>query len=243
MKKSLTLLAAFIFGLTLFGFGCKKDTAMNKASINSFDQPATTSTQPIKKPTTPTQPTPAAPAPSSDILYLKQVMKNLLQVRSFRASMSVPSTDGTLTGEIEFVRQGGLHGTLNLPGQITSEVYLLGQDIFFRTGTSTWINLSAKPEGKKAAELFQSAFSLNADETSIPISNSARVLGISDDPQGCKLYTITQSKSDGSGPQQSQICVKNDLPVYLKAPGDQGIVQVSYRDFNTDIKLNPPSVK
>ena len=240
MKRALPQIF-LISALVLFGFGCKKDRPITQPSIQ-INSSSTAIPSP-KKPSTPTPIPPVATGPSAEVIYLRQVIKNLLQIRSFRASMIIPSSDGTVSGEIEFVRQVGLRGSLSLPGAISSEVYLMGQTIYFRSGTSSWINLSTKPEGQKAAELFQSAFSLNAEESSLPISDRAQILATSDDPLGCKLYTLTQPKSVGSGNQQSQICVKNDLPVYLKAPGDQGVVQVTYRDFNADIPLHPPEVK
>ncbi|MDO8617387.1 MAG: hypothetical protein Q7N87_00610 [Candidatus Uhrbacteria bacterium] len=224
--------------LPLFGFGCKTDSNV-KRPTTSVDRLPVVTQQPITKPPVTPPPPPSATATSPDILYLQQVMRNLLQVRSFRAAMMIPDPQGTVTGEIEFVRQTGLHGTLHLPLSITSEVYLIEKKIYFRTNTSTWVDLTATPDGQKAAELFRSAFSLSDKNTSLPVSGSAKMISITEDPSPCKLYTFLQNTSENQE-QKNEICVRNDLPIRLRTFTAQGVVEVTYRDYNAPFELVSP---
>ncbi len=156
--------------------------------------------------------------------------------------MIVPDPAGKITGEIEFVRQTGVHGTLHLPGPSTSEVYLIGSNIYFRTNTSSWVDLGSKPEGKKAADLFRSAFSLSDKNASLPISGSAQIISITEDPNPCKLYTFSQNTSDDQK-QKNEICVRDDLPIRLRTYTAQGVVEITYRDYNAPFDIVSPVKK
>lgn len=231
--------------LAFMGFGCKKQT-----SGFVYPLPLTTNTPSISPTTTPPvyvkdpkKPRDEEHGTDPNILLLRQVMKNLITAKSFRAKMTIPTDAGAMGGDIEFARGKGLHGVLTLPNQSTTEIYLVGQDILFRANTSSWSNLAFTPEGTRMAALFGSAFSLQGNGTTSTISDSATILTITDDPTGCKLYALNQPIIGTRSVEKIQICVKDNLPQYFKAATQAGDVQVSYRDFNQTIPIVSPIKK
>ncbi len=246
MRTIFTPLVILLLVFPLLGFGCKKDPVI-KPGTNypvdaaypvvrkpSTDKTAATVTSTQNK----TQPVTAPTKKDPDITYLQKVMENFDAANSFRATLSIPIKDGTATGSVELSRATGLHGKLAMPTNITTEIYLVGSDIFFRANTSTWENLTNTEEGKQLAELFRIAFSVDGSgSTAIP--DTAQIMGTGRDPSGCKLYVYTEPDRNGS----NQICVKDDLPVRVVSQMDYGNVEVYYRDFNQPITITAPVKK
>ncbi len=123
-----------------------------------------------------------------------------------------------------------------------AEIYLIGSDIYFRSNTSTWQNLGSSNEGKQAIALFRSAFSLDSDGAAQVISDTARMQAITDDPEGCRLYSFTQYTPEGKK-VGIQMCVKDDLPTRLVSQTESGNVIITYKDFNQPIDILPPTTK
>jgi len=233
------LLIALLLGssLILFGFGCKKPAAPKMYTDFEAMMPKTPAL--VQKTTAPA----AAPTPTKtadpNAYYLREVMKNFDRVKSYKAVVTIPTPDGPVTGNIEFVRTTGLHGLLLFSQNRKTEIYLLGEDIYFRVNTSSWENLSATPEGKQVSVLFQSAFSLGDNGSAAILPESARVVGTANDPSGCRLFLVASDS-----PQVPlQICVKNDLPVRVTSPASAGPVEVRYSDYDKPITLVAPIKK
>ena len=233
-KQRLVPLVLLCGSLALFGFGCKKMPAP-KPFVN-FEN-ALASLPRVTAPQLAATSTHAKPA-DPNIIYLRSVMKNFDKASSFRADVTIPSPQGNVTGNIEVVRATGLHGTLRFPQNRTTEIYLLGSDVFFRANTSTWSNLGATDEGKQVSSLVRAAFSLSDNESAAVLPDSARVVGTANDPSGCRLFLIASDQ-----PGTTQICVKNELPIRLISPSPQGDVTANYRDFGKTITLTAPKIK
>lgn len=231
--------------LVLFGFGCKKSTP----PPGSIPAPLPTIPTTTNLPTPPNeqQPKPIETSPQStprpegyvepEITYLRQVMLNLSQAKSFKTAIAIPSDQGTATGNVEFVKQIGLHGTLTIPGGNQSEVYILGSDIYFRANTTTWSDLSRSPEAANIKNLFESSLSFTAGTSTI--TGTARMISTKDDPSGCRLYTLSQYTSD-ENKVTFQICVKDDLPAKIISQSSTGRIEVAFREYNQFIKLESP---
>jgi hypothetical protein len=217
----------------------------NPAATDALPQAATTLFPAVQPPTksadqTKTLPTLFVPPVSQDVLYLRQVFTRFSKTRSFRADLRIPTDAGQAAGQVTFVRDQGLYGILDLPQDIKAEVLMRQGQIFFRAGTSSWINLSDQPEGKQMLELFQK--SLAIDETAVGyLPDHAVVTAIINDPEGCRLYTVDQSET--VAPHLVGICVKNEMPVRLTAETDNGPIEVRYRDFNANLTLPVVSLK
>ena len=245
MLRSRSLLFALPFLLVFVGFGCKKSSSgiiyPLPSAINTPISVSTTRPAPYVK--DPKKPKDQETGTDAQILLLRQVMKNLVSARSFRAKMSVPTETGTMHGDIEFSRGQGLHGMLTLSDQSTTEIYLIGQDVLFRVNTSTWTNFAFTPEGTRLARLFGSAFSLQGYGTTSTISDSARITSVHEDPSGCTLYVFRQPVADTGSFEKIQICVKDHLPSFFRVATQVGNVEVHYRDFNQTIPIVYPRNK
>lgn len=224
--------------LALSGFGCKKTptTTVILGRTNTL--------APIAADGTADAPALHVPQPTFNAVeavdYLRTVMRNFSQVRSFRASLKIPIGTGFATGQLE--SEGTkMHGKLQLPGPVMTELYLIDRDIWFRSGTSSWENLAGTAEGEQTANLLRNTFSLggSASPTST-IAENAVVTNITEDPSGCKLYVLNQPSQEG-GNETIALCVKNDLPNFLSAQTPDGkTVEVRYWDYNRAFNLYAP---
>ena len=180
---------------------------------------------------------------ASELPYLTQVFKNLAGVNSFRATMSVPSATGNQsTIETEFVRGKGIHATLTEPTIDPLELYFVGDNAFYRSGTSTWLNLASTAEGVKAIGVLKAAMSVDPKgETKTILFSSAIILSVTDEAGGCKRYVVTQYDENGDK-QNLDICVKNSLPSTISTISAGGVSNISYRDLNQPIPFNPPKL-
>lgn len=237
--------------LVLGGFGCKKQpvptfhpdlykTVSSSASANAA--PQNTNELPANFGHIPIPPEKADRYVPAEIVYLRQVLKNFANADSFRANMTFPSSDGITTGEIEYAKGKGLHGVLHIPGNNQTEVYLIGQDVFFRSNTSSWLNLVGTTEGTRTSLLFLSAFSIGSNASSTYISDSARIIDVKEQPSGCKMYNFTQYTVSATK-ETLHICVKDNLPTFVSVDTKNGGIDTSYRDYNTAIDIVSPVKK
>jgi hypothetical protein len=238
----LPVLALVIAALAIGGFGCKKK---NESRL-VIPKPLTVrgaATVPVTElePPGPPRPEDADGYIPPEVLYLRQVIRNFTQVQSFRATMTVPTDAGTARGEVEFARARGLHGTLTLPTSDVppTELYLIADHVYFRSGTSTWLDLFGTAEGVRVMEIFRSAFSLSPNTTSTFISDSARMTRVTDDPEGCKRHTFTQFVPTGER-ETMFICVKDNLPAIIGTVTANGPIEIRYRDYNQPVPLVHP---
>jgi len=233
MKRSPLLVS--LLALAVFGFGCK---------------PAQPQTPPVPNATAPvTQPasvpvTNDAPAGvSRDVLYARQVLRNLSQASTFRASMNVPTANGLVATNLDYNRDTGLYGTIQIPGTSggsqTANLFANDKEIWFRQGTSTWQDLSNTQDGKNFQAVFQNAFNYQ-DRYQSTVSDTATLTSKTDDPAaGCQRYAFSQP-TDNGGTQTFTLCVNADLPVYLTIDGPFGQIEVHYRDVNGKVEVHKP---
>lgn len=141
---------------------------------------------------------------------------------------------------MEFSRTEGMHGTIKLTPDVTTELYLIGENIFFRSNTSTWLNLAYTQEGKDLSQLFQSALTLAQDRKENMISESAQLEHKEEDKaRGCRRFTFSQLNFSGER-EAWQICAAQELPVHIIAPTIGGPAEFRYHDFNQPISIKPP---
>ncbi len=233
--------------LVVLGFGCKKPATDKPKLGYGFWQ----IDKPVKPPTVAPTPDVRKRKPNDkgdhyvepEVRYLQQVLNNFTNVRSFRASLKLPSSAIAPDGEMEFARGKGLHGSLRLPDGTSSELVFIKQDIFFRSGTSTeWTNLGGTDEGARMTRSFVLALNLSPSGTADLISDKAKMLSREDDPSGCKRYTFIQRDMTGEK-QTSYLCVQNELPTIVGTVTPQGNVETRYRDFNQPIEIKNPIKK
>lgn len=233
MKRSYLLLP--LLALSLFGFGCKKtETPPVPNAVAPIDGAAAAQT--------PTTDEKTNPGVSRDILYARQVLRNLSQASAFRASMVVPSAGGIINTVLDYNRINGLLGKVTIPtdvGPQTAELFANETEIWFREGTSTWQNLSNTEEGKNFKAIFQNAFGYQGQYQST-VADNAKLLSKDEDTSvNCTRHAFTQVLDTGSE-QKFTLCIARDLPVYLTIDGPFGQIEVRYRDVNGKVDVQKP---
>ncbi|MEI7512648.1 MAG: hypothetical protein WCK01_04290 [Candidatus Uhrbacteria bacterium] len=235
MKR--TFLIAPLLTIALFGFGCKSTEAPAPQIPNAV---VPNDSAPVSVPV-PTSTTPVGVSP--DVLYARQVLRNLSQANSFRASMKVPTANGRVATNLEYSRTGGLSGSIEIPGDNgatqTANLFANDSEIWFRQGTTTWQNLSNTEDGKNFQAVFQNAFNYQNRYQST-VADTATLTSKTDDPvEACSRYAFNQPTGNG-GTQTFTLCVKADLPVYLTIDGPFGQIEVHYRDINGNVEVKRP---
>jgi hypothetical protein len=232
MKKS--ILAASLLSLALLGFGCKQPETQPQVPNAVAPVDGSGSTQaPTSQP---------APGVSRDVLYARQVLRNLSQANTFRAAMVVPSAGGIINTTLDYNRANGLIGKVTLPttaGPQTAELYANDTEIWFRDGTSTWQNLSNTEEGQDFRTIFQNAFGYQSQYQST-VSDTAKLTSKDEDTSAnCTRHAFTQTVVTGAE-QRFTLCIAADLPVYLTIEGPYGQIEVRYRDVNGNVEVKKP---
>ncbi len=233
MKRSLLLLP--LLGLALVGFGCRQPETSPQVP-NAVTPINGGNTQ------TPTANAPTDAGISRDVLYARQVLRNLNQASAFRASMVVPSAGGIINTVLDYNRLNGLIGRVTVPtdsGPQTAELYANDTEIWFRDGTSTWQDLSNTEEGRSFKAVFQNAFGYQGQYQST-VADNARLLSKEEDTSAnCTRHAFIQTLNTGSE-QRFTLCAAGDLPVYLTIEGPFGQIEVRYKDVNGNVEVKKP---
>lgn len=219
--------------LALGGFGCKKTPTYDySTALNNLRAPTRGAiTQPSA---------PVTPETANAFDEVRRVVENLSQADSFRAHLILPTTDGSATGELEFEKEEGFHGTLQFPGALRTELYAIGSDLWFRASGADWTNLKNTPEGTNTAQMFRSAFTFG-DVTSTLFLKEMKLVDTVDDRDGCKRYVFERPSAEGG--ETTNVCVKNNLPVYIASTSPTAHFEIRYRDFGQKIELKAPIIK
>lgn len=233
------MFVALVITLALTGFGCKKQAT--PAPIGLFQKPTNESAQ-----TKPWAPDPNAPRDLDnqiipEIEYLRQVMRNFTLVNSFRAKITSPFDDGIMVAQMEAEKGHGIHAFLHLPNNMSNELYLVGDAVYVRNGTSTWQTHRNTEEATRLQLMFAQALFAGQNTTSSKfISDSSRIVSVKDTEKGCKEYAFTQYIKNGSKTTLS-LCVKNDLPSIMTVPTTGGDMVIEYSDYNQSFNIQAPA--
>ena len=221
-----------VLAIALFGLGCKSPERKGEPVPNAAAPSGL--------------PTPDADLPpqgvSRDVIYARQVLRNLNDAKSFRVAMLVPSAAGVINTTLDYNRVNGLLGKVTVPtdqGAQTAALYANQNEIWFKDGESGWKDLSDTEEGRNFNAIFQNAFGYQSQYQST-ISDTATLLSKEQDPNvGCTRYAFRQSSNNGSE-QTFTLCVTADLPVYLTINGPFGQIEIRYRDVNGNVDVQKP---
>ncbi len=231
MKRSLLLAPLLVLALT--GFGCKKAEPA-QAPVPNAAAPVNSANPAVPE---------AAAGVSRDVLYARQVLRNLSQAKSFHASLIVPSASGRINTTLDFNRLTGMLGRIDVTATDgatqTAQLFASEAEIWFRQGTSTWVDLTKTDDGKRFQAVFANAFSYSDQYQSTVSDTAALVAKTEDRAAGCQRQAFTQKLNDGST-QAFTLCVKQDLPVYLTIDGPFGQIEVHYKDINGSVEVKRP---
>ncbi len=223
-----------LLALALFGFGCKKQDRQG--------EPVPNASAPVESGVSADGQSAAPQGVSRDVIYARQVLRNLNEARSFRVAMLVPSAAGVINTTLDYNRTTGLIGKVTIPasdGTQTAELYANQDEIWFKDGENGWTDLSNTEEGRAFNAIFQNAFGYQSQYQST-ISDTATLLSKETDPNvGCTRYAFRQTSNNGSE-QTFTLCASADLPVYLTINGPFGQIEIRYRDVNGNVVVQKP---
>lgn len=231
MTRSASLFGLSLCALILFGFGCKP--GWNDPYYRFRNSTSTRQTL------SPSEQQKRWQELEKGLQTIQTAIQNLSNASSFKANIHFPLGVGYVTGGLEFSREQGIHGTLQAPGPVVTELYAVNDQILFKSKDTDWLDVSGTEEGKTVKDQLMSAFLFTADrDRSGLIADASQIEEVAPDRSGCTLYTFVTS---GEAPQRVSMCVKNSYPTYIMTMDDDGkVTEIRYRDFNESISFVLP---
>lgn len=170
---------------------------------------------------------------------LEQAVKNFRASKTFRASISQPTVQGTVTGEVEYVKPMRLHAILTPPDKQILELLIIGGTVYVRTGKETW-EMTNNAFAKTYGQAFFSSM-LASDDTlaSFGIADDATIVVKNDNGKRCKLYQTQYKQEDKD--LSIQFCLNSDGQIgYMVTETKDGTVTAVYKDYNAMFLIERP---
>lgn len=178
---------------------------------------------------------------SPDVLNrqnLAEAVKRFRESKSFRVKLTQPTTQGVVTGELEYVKPLRLHATLNTPDKQVLEMVIIGETVYVRTGNDTW-EMSNDAFAKDYGRSFFATMLISDDTlASFGVADDAPIT-VKQDPSKCTNYT-TQYKQDDKM-KGIQFCVNTNKDItIMKIQTTNGETTSEYRDYNSMFLIERP---
>ena len=169
---------------------------------------------------------------------LSEAIKRFREAKSFRVKLTQPTTQGIVTGELEYVKPLRLHATLNTPDKQVLEMIIIGETVYVRTGKETW-EMSNDAFVKDYGRSFFATMLITDDTlASFGIADDAPIT-LKQDPSKCVNYT-TQYKLDDKL-KNIQFCVNANKDItIIKIQTANGETVSEYRDYNSMFLIERP---
>jgi hypothetical protein len=183
-----------------------------------------------------------SPKPDQDTLNrqnLEQGIKNFRAAKSFRASISQPTAQGVITGEIEYVKPLRLHAVLTEADQQVSELIIIGGTVYVRKSKNTW-EMSNNAFAKGFGQTFFSSM-LVSDDTlaSFGIEDNESITVKDDNSKHCKNYSTMYKQEEKKFNIQFCLNDQNQI-VNMVTENEDGSMTASYKDFNALFLIERP---
>jgi len=240
---SLTLVLGTV---ALLGLGCKSPQEKLEQRIQAAKEQAVATfglheAAPAEEPAEPRRDGLEGPDPSSEIIYLRQVMRNLGRAETFRAVIDVPVQDGDADISVDYNKAVGLYGRMRIDvdNRLTiSDIFLSEDEIHFRMNTDAWTNITDSDEATVLRTLFQNITQPNQKAEEF-VSKYAQMQERAEQPN-CTLYAFKQYNATRARVELYQVCVKGDLPVYVITDAPFGKQRIVYKDINNFVDVQHP---
>lgn len=240
-------LCVLLGAVALLGFGCKSPQEKLQERIREAQEAATRafgggSEEESEPKRDPNRVIDNKPDPSPEILYLRDVMRNLGRAETFRAKVDVPIQGGEADISIDFNNTIGMYGRLRieLDDELTvSDIFMSDDQIHFRANTSTWTNISDTDDGRVLQALFQRVTSPNRAAEKF-VSEYAKVEQQTEHDSGCSLYAFKQYNELRARVETYQICVQDNLPRFVITESPFGEQRIDYSDINQFVDVVHP---
>ena len=201
--------------------------------------------QPFFSSATPTwaiPPSPAesdAPAPSNPKEELKMALDAFKALTSFRATVSLPTKDGVLTGSLDFQKPDRFHATIKTGNVEPIEIIIVKDSLYLRNKEISWIDFSKKSGSKDVSNSLKAALSGDSSLDKLVLGDAAEIKKTMDEDAQCVQYSTTLKTEKGEQ-IPVDVCVANGLPKRVTMTTAQGAFIVDYHDYNAIFLIERP---
>lgn len=217
----------------LCGAGCRKNT--QQPSVTPSDQQAQVYLPPAPE---------AETEQARNLRELREALSNFGSAKTFRSKMSVTTSAGTVTGQIDVMKPDRFHGTIETKtsgGTEKNEIIGIGSMMYVNVGNDLWALVKDPAKSKAYTDAFRSSVSEQASILPSVFPNDSIVTKARDAALDCDIYatTITPPEST-STPLALQVCVQNNLPKRITFSPAAGSATVDYFDYNKLFVIERP---
>lgn len=212
------------------GAGCEKASPTQPNS----NKPTSSENGNVQQPAKP-------PTPEELRKELLGVVDHFKNTKSFRAKITISSSNKPIDATIEFSKPDRFHGTVQTEGAASAaEIISVGSNFYMRVTGQPWMNLTKTVNAKTIGNTLNTTLngSANVDmlgkDATIPVTKSY------DGLQGCDVYK-TQIKTPEGKSNDISVCVVNDLPKTLDLTTTEGKVHIEYYDINAVFLIEKPA--
>lgn len=227
--------------ITLMGAGCRKPTATTVTPTPTKTPAPTITKEQVARDFIPRE---EYEASNPSTLYTKQALHNLQSAQSFSSRIRIPGTGQDVTAELQFVKDQGLRGILQIPGESglsVSEVYLSKQEVFVRAGNSPWQNISGTTEALDLIESLHGTFAFE-DEGDFILNGSEAFIG-SQKNNECTAHQFRQVTSEGMLQTFSVCITSQDLPLWIEIDTkSERPIRIDYSRINEISTIEKPQL-
>lgn len=170
---------------------------------------------------------------------LEQAVKSFRMAKSFRASISQPTEQGNVTGELEYVKPLRLHAVLTPPDKQILEMTIIGATVYYRTGKETW-EMTNNAFAKSFGQAFFTSM-LASDDTlaSFGVEADAQITVQTDAAKKCKNYKTKYKQDDKYF--EIQFCLNGDNQIAsMTTETKEGKIVADYKDYNALFLIERP---
>lgn len=236
MRKYLIwfLVGPLIVALGFLGWNYMRDRSL--AQKAKADTQQASGPQPYLPPEDETPPDPEALKRSA----LTQAIERFRSAKSFRVNIKQPLSEGTLQGQLEYVRPLRLHALLTYQANQKWDLIIIGETVYVRTGEDTWEMSDVAFAKDFGRQFFASMLLSEGTLASFGVADDTAIETQDDRAKRCTLYKTRYLDQDKK-PFDIQFCVNasQDI-VYIKTQTEQGLVESEYRDFNAMFLIERP---
>lgn len=224
--------------ISLFGAGCGKPVQKTPAA------PVKAPVQ-APKPTTPSQNPPViafGSDQSANIAInneLTAILKAFRNAKAFRTKFYVPSSNGTITTDLDYVRPNRFHSIMRLSGKPNTEVIVVDDSVYMRAEGGAWFDLTGTDTAKSIGGSLRSSMNGDASLDKIGVDPGTVVTKTEDTARSCTKFTSLVRSQSGS-PASLEICAVNGLPKYVDITTDTGTISFEYYDFDALFLIERP---
>jgi len=168
------------------------------------------------------------------------ILDHFQNAKSFRSHVSIKLPDQTTEGDIEVSKPGRFHGSMDVSGQ-TLDVIGVENILYVKNPDGIWIPVKSE----QLATQLQQAFSIvsngstNGTDLLPPGTTVSKKQTKSD--SACTTY-YAEFIDDAGNDTTIDLCAKDEYPVRIDLVRADGSVQSDYKDFNSVIVIERPTI-